>query len=66
MNALNAQNLENTLKLQEKVDDVQEKDWKKINLTACVIIISCLIQNLKYHVINETSAERIWEILESK
>ena len=35
-------------------------------LTACGIIRSCLTQDLKYHVIDETSAKRVWEILESK
>ena len=31
MDALNAQNLEDSLKLQKKPEDAQEKDWKKMN-----------------------------------
>jgi len=66
MDALNAQILEDTLKLSEKPMEVQEKNWKKMNRTVCSVIRSCRTQDLKYHVINETSTKRIWEILESK
>jgi len=37
-----------------------------MNRTACGIIRSCLTQDIKYHVMTETSARKIWEILESK
>ena len=37
-----------------------------MNRTACGVIRSCLTQDLKYHVMNETSARKIWEILEGK
>jgi len=37
-----------------------------MNQTSCGDIRSCLTQGLKYHVITETFAKRIWEILESK
>ena len=33
--ALNAQNLEDTLKLQEKPANIVEKNWKKMNQMAC-------------------------------
>ena len=66
MDALNAQNLEDTLELDGKPDNIDEKVWKKMNRTACGVIRSCLTQDLKYDVINETSAKKIWEILESK
>jgi len=32
---------------------------------AC-IIRSCLTQDIKYHMMNETSAKKIWEIFKSK
>lgn len=32
----------------------------------CAAIRSCLIQDIKYHVIMETSVRKLWEILESK
>ena len=54
------------MKLDEKPDDIKENVWKKMNRTACGVIRSCLTQDLKYDVINETSAKKIWEILESK
>jgi len=37
-----------------------------MNRTACSITSSYLTQNIKYHVMNEISARKIWEILESK
>ena len=42
MDALNALNLEDTLLLQEKPTETLEKDWNKINRTACGVIRSCL------------------------
>ena len=59
MDALNAQNLKDTLELQERLVKVDEKVWKKMNKTACGIIRSYLTQNLKYDVMNETSAKKI-------
>ena len=43
-----------------------EKDWDKMDRTACGVIRSCLTQDIKYHVLYETSARKIWEILEKK
>ena len=37
-----------------------------MNQTAYGIIRSYLIQDLKYHVMNETPTRKIWEILEGK
>ena len=37
-----------------------------MNQTTCDIIRSCLTQNIKYHVLYETSARKIWEILKMK
>ena len=37
-----------------------------MNRTTCGVIRSCLSQDLKCDVMNETSAKKIWETLESK
>jgi len=58
--------LEDTLELQESPTEVDEKVWKKINRKVCEIIMSCLTHDLKYDVMNETSAKKIWETLASK
>jgi len=42
LDALNAQNLEDTLELQERPIEVDEKFWKKMNRTTCGIFKSCL------------------------
>jgi len=59
MGVLGAQNLEGTLELQEKIVDILEKDWKKLNKTSRGIIRYCLTHDLKYHVMNEISAKSI-------
>ena len=59
-------NFEDTLLLQEKSAETLQKDWDEMNRTTCDIIRSYLTQDIKYHVITETSAKKIWEILESK
>jgi len=66
MDALTPSNLENTLRLKEKPDEISEKDWNKMNRTACGLIRSCLTQDIKYHVLYETSAMKMWEIFEKK
>ena len=62
---LNAKNLE-SLELQEKPAEMKEKVWKKMNRTTCGVFRSCLTQNLKYDVMNETSTKNIWETLANK
>jgi len=66
MDALTASNLEDALHLEEKPEETSKKDWDKMNRIACGVISSCLTQDIKYHVIYETSARQIWEILERK
>jgi len=66
MDALTASNLEDTLRLEKKRDSTTEEDWDKMNRTACGLIRSCLTQDIKYHVLHETSARQLWEILEEK
>ena len=66
MDALMASNREDTLRLKEKTTETSEKDWDKMNRMACGLIRSCLTQDIKYHVLYETSAKKMWEILEKK
>jgi len=63
---LNMQNLEDKLFLQEKQAKSSEKDWDKMKRMTCSVIRSCLTQDLKYRVMNETSTKKIWEIFKSK
>ena len=37
-----------------------------MNGMTCGLIRSCLIQDIKYHVLYEMSAKKMWEILEKK
>ena len=66
MDALMTSNLEDSLHQEEKQKETSEKDKDKMNMTTCGIIRSYLTENIKYHVVTETSARKIWEILESK
>ena len=66
MDALTASNLEDTLRLEKKRDSTVEEDWDKMNRTACDLIRSYLTQDIKYHVLHETSMRQLWEILEKK
>ena len=53
MNVFNVQNLEDALFLQEKLAKNLEKNWNKMDQshqTTCGILRSCLIQDIKYHV----------------
>ena len=56
MDVLKASNLENTLRLEKKRESTNEEDWDKMNRTTCGLIRSCLTQDIKYHVLHETSA----------
>jgi len=64
MDALTTSNLEDTLRLEPEA--TSEKDWDKMNRTACDLIRSCLTQNIKYHVLYKTFARQLWEFLEKK
>ena len=66
MDALTASNLEDTLWLEKKCDTTTEEDWEKMNRTPYGLIRSCLTQDIKYHVLHETSARQLWDILEKK
>ena len=58
-------NHEDSLRLKKK-DEPSKKDWDKMNRTTCDVIRSYLTQDTKYHMLYETSARKIWEILEKK
>ncbi|KAL8170360.1 hypothetical protein V2J09_022164 [Rumex salicifolius] len=62
--ALCQQDLEEVLG--DKPDDIEEKVWVKMNNRACGIIRSCLAKEIKYFVMNDTSAKEIWRKLEEK
>ena len=66
MDTLTASNLKDTLRLEKKRDSTTEEDWDKMNRTACGLIRSCLTQDITYHMLHETSARQLWEILEKK
>jgi len=66
MDAQNTQNLEDTLKFQERPVKIEEKVWKKMNWTTCGMIRPYLEQYLKYDMMNVTSVKKIREILASK
>jgi len=66
MDALTTSNLEDTLRLKEKLKETFEKNWDKTNRMVCGVIRSCLTQDIKYHVLYETSTMKMLEILEKK
>jgi len=66
MDALTISNLEDTLRLEKKCDYTSEEDWDKMNRMAYGLIRSYLAQDIKYHMLHETSTRQLWEILEKK
>ena len=50
----------------EKARGTSEEDYDKMNRTTCGSIRSCLTQDIKYHVLHETSVRQLWEILKKK
>ena len=66
IDALTTSNLEDILRLKKKRDSTTEEDWDKMNRTACGLTGSCLTQDIKYHVLHETSVRQLWEILKKK
>ena len=59
MDALTTSNFEDTLRLKEKLKKTSEKDWDKMNMMVCGLIRSYLTQDIKYHVLCETSAMKM-------
>jgi len=59
MDALTASNLEGTLWLEKKRKATSEEEWDKMNRKAYDLIRSFLIQDIKYHMLHETSARQL-------
>ena len=64
--ALMVLNLQDNLRLKEKAEETSKKDWDKINRTTYGLIRSYLTQDIIYHVLYETFAMKMWEILKKK
>ena len=52
--------------LEEKLEDISEKNWVKMNRQACSSIRLCLAMDQKYFVMHETVAKDLWRKLEDK
>ena len=52
--------------LEEKLDDIDDKEWARINCEACSSICSCLVKAQKYSIMKEASAKILWKTLEDK
>ena len=59
MDMLTASNFEDDLLLERKMEETSKKDWDKKNRMASGIIRSCLTQDIKHHVMIETSEKKI-------
>ena len=51
---------------ESRPEDVDEKDWIRINRLACGTIRLCLSKELKYSFMRETSASKLWKEMEDK
>ena len=51
---------------ENRPEDVDEKDWTRINRLACGTIRLCLPKELKYPFMRETSASKLWKEMEDK
>ena len=51
---------------ENRPEDVDEKDWTRINRLACGTIRLCLSKELKYLFMRETSASKLWKETEDK
>ncbi|CAL8150755.1 unnamed protein product [Prunus armeniaca] len=52
--------------LEDKPEDIDDKQWIRINLHVCASIRSFLDKELKYPYTKETSAKELWKKLEEK
>ena len=66
MDALTTSNSKTLYDWRKKPKATSEQDWDKMNRTTCGLIRSYLTQDIKYHVLYETSARQLWENLEKK
>ena len=51
---------------ESRPEDVDEKDWTRINRLACGTIRLCLSKELKYPFMRETSTSKLWKEMEDK
>ncbi|KAE9451894.1 hypothetical protein C3L33_16202, partial [Rhododendron williamsianum] len=52
--------------LEDKPEDLDARDWDRINCQACGFIRMCLDKDQKYFVMRETNAKVLWKKLEDK
>ena len=52
--------------LEEKLEDISEKEWVKMNRQACSSMRLCLAKDQKYFVMHERVAKDLWRKLEDK
>jgi hypothetical protein len=64
MDVLVQQELDITL--EDKLEEMSDKDWAKINRQACGTIHLCLAKDQKYFVMRKMKAKELWKKLEDK
>ena len=52
--------------LEDKLEEMTLKDWKKINRQACGTILLCLAKDHKHFVMRKMKAKELWKKLENK
>ena len=52
--------------LEDKPEEMPDKDWDKKNRQAYNTICLCLAKDQKYFVMRETKAKELWKMLEDK
>ena len=52
--------------LEDKLEEMSDKDWDRINRQACSTIHLCLAKDQKYFFMRETKAKELWKMLEDK
>ena len=52
--------------LEDKLEEMLDKDWDKINRQACGTIRLCLAKDQKYFVMREMKAKEFWKMLKDK
>ena len=52
--------------LEDKPEEMLDKDWDKINRQACGSIRLCLAKDQKYFVMREIKAKELWKMLADK
>lgn len=66
MDVLCSLNLEEILESDDRPEQMLERDWLKMNRSACGLIRNCLSQEIKYGMMIETFIVKLWKTLENK